>query len=118
VISRKVDKAEWKPLFDFLSKQLLAGKRAEVEVAFLDLGDQIQVEWLPLIGLVYDHKDDIVEVALEGIDHIIYHPREIYLAEDAGVFTSFDIIDGSGKHQIVKLKDPLMLPAPQSQNPA
>jgi hypothetical protein len=114
MISRKLDKSEWKPLFDFLSKQLLEGKRAEVEVASLDLGAQVAVKWLPLIGIVYDHKDDVVEVALDGVDHLIYGPREIYLVEDAGLFFSFDVVDANGRHQIVKVKDPLTLPGPQA----
>ena len=32
-----------------MSKALL-GKRAEIEVASLDLGDQIAVEWIPMLG--------------------------------------------------------------------
>jgi uncharacterized protein DUF5335 len=114
MINRKLDKKEWNPLLDFLSKHLLQGQKAEIEVASLDLGVQIEAEWLPLIGLVYDPKDDIVEVALEGVDHIIRHPREIYFAEDAGRFISLDIVDDKGAHQIVKLRDPFMLPAPKA----
>jgi hypothetical protein len=34
-------------------------------------------EWPPLRGVAYDPKDDVLEVALEGIDHLIEHPREI-----------------------------------------
>jgi hypothetical protein len=56
MINRKVDKAEWKQFFDFLSKQV-EGTHAEIEVASLKLDDQIEAEWLPLIGLVYDRKD-------------------------------------------------------------
>jgi hypothetical protein len=114
MISRKVEKNEWKPLFDFLSK-LLEGKHAEIDVASLDLGDQVEVEWLPVIGFVYDPKNDIVEIALEGVDHLIYGPREIYFAEEAGKFLGVDILDAKGVHQIVKLKDPLMLPDPEAQ---
>jgi hypothetical protein len=117
MITRKIDRDEWKPLFDSLSK-LLEGKQAEVEVASLEVGDQIEVKWLPLLGLVYDPKDDIVEIALEGVDHIIYHPQEIYFAEDAGRFFGFDILDAKGTHQIVKMKDPLMLPAAEAQRVA
>jgi hypothetical protein len=117
MISRKLDRAEWKSLFDFLSKDLLQGKRAEVEVAGLDLGDQIEAKWLPLGGIVYDHKDDVIEVALgdgeNHVDHLIYGPREIYLVEDAGMFFNFDVLDRDGRHQIVKVRDPLTLPAPQ-----
>jgi hypothetical protein len=112
MVTQKIEKAKWRPFLDFLTK-LLAGKRAEIEVASLAVGDQIEAEWLPLIGLVYDPKDDLIEVALEGHDHLIHHPRELYFAEDAGQFMSLEMVDAEGNHEIVKLKDPLMLPAPQ-----
>ena len=42
-------------------------RRAEIEVASLDLGDQIEAEWLPLLGITYDDKDDVLEIALEEL---------------------------------------------------
>jgi hypothetical protein len=75
---RKLDKANWHAFFDFISK-LLEGKQVEVEVASLALGDHVAAEWLPLLGLVYDPKDDLVEVTLDGVDHMIPKPREIYV---------------------------------------
>lgn len=108
---RKLEKPKWRPFLDALS-ELLPGKVAEVEVASLKLGDQVEAEWLPLIGITYDPKDDIVEVALEGVDHLIYHPREIYLDNGSGTITSLEIIDAGGVKQIVKLKDELALPQP------
>jgi hypothetical protein len=33
--------------------------------------------------------------------------------EDAGRFLSLDVLDREGRHQIVKVIDPLMLPASQ-----
>jgi len=114
MINRKVEKPEWKQFFDFLSKQA-EGTRAEIEVASLKLGDQIEAAWLPVIGLVYDHKDNFVEIALEAskrdiVDHIIQEPREIYFAEEGRQFMGLDVIDSEGAHHIVKLKDSLMLP--------
>ena len=114
MINRKIDKKEWKQFFDFLSKQV-EGTLAEIQVASLKLGDQIEAEWLPVIGLVYDHKDNSVEIALEAskrdvVDHIIREPREIYFAEDGRLFMGLDVIDSEGAHHIVKLKDSLMLP--------
>ena len=35
---RKLDKKEWRPFFDFVSK-MLPGKQAEIEVASLKLDD-------------------------------------------------------------------------------
>jgi hypothetical protein len=108
MFNRKLDKAEWESFFNFLSKQL-EGKLAEIEIASLKVGDQIEAEWLPLVGIAYDPKDDIVEIALEDHDHIINKPREIYFAEEGTQFMGLDILDGEGAHQIVKLRDPLML---------
>jgi hypothetical protein len=108
---RKLDKSEWRPFFDRISKALI-GKRAEVEVASLALGDQIEVECLPLIGIAYDPKDDILEVALDGVDHPIPHPQEIYIDETTELLNSLEVIDRDGTSQIVHLRNPLMLPAP------
>jgi hypothetical protein len=108
---RKLEKAQWRSYFDTLSK-LLEAKEAEIEVASLDLGDQVQAKWLPFLGIAYDPEDDVVEVALEDLDHMIYRPREIYVDDEVGGLTSIEIEDASGAKQIVKLKDKLLLPAP------
>ena len=108
---RRLEKSKWHAFFDGLSK-MLEGKRAEIEVASLALGDQIEAEWLPLLGLAYDPKDDLFAVTLDGVDHMIRKPREIYLDDDVGGLMSIEIVDAEGTRQIVKLRDPLMLPAP------
>lgn len=110
---RKLDEANWHTYFDRVS-DLLVGKRAEVEVVSLGLGDQIEAEWLPLLGIVYDDKDDIIEIALEDLDHLIRSPREVYIDDSGIVLTSLEIVDADGNKQIVQLRDPLMLPAPSS----
>jgi hypothetical protein len=110
--ARKLDKKEWRPFLDSVSKAL-EGKQAEIEVASLDLGDQIQAKSVPLLGLVYDPNDDIVEVALDGLDHMVHKPREIYVDTGVGGLMSLEIVDAEGNKQIVKLRDPLMLPSAQ-----
>jgi hypothetical protein len=110
---RRLEKPEWRSFFDAMSKSLEA-EVAEVEVASLDLGDQTQAEWLPLIGITYDPRDDAVEIALDGLDHMIREPREIYLDDGAAGLTSLEIVDANGVKRIVKLKDQLILPAPQT----
>jgi hypothetical protein len=108
---QKMDKADWRAFFDWLSQGLL-GARAEIEIASLDLGDQIEAEWVPLLGLTYDDKDDLLEVALEGAEHLIYGPREIWADLNVGEMMSFEVIDGRGVSQIINLRQPLMLPSP------
>jgi hypothetical protein len=109
--ARKLDKAEWKPFFEAVSK-VLGAKHAEIEVLSLNIGDQVEAEWLPLVGITYDPKDDILDVALAELDHVIPNPREIYV-EDGGVgLASVAVADGDGKRHLINLRDPLALPAP------
>jgi Family of unknown function (DUF5335) len=107
--TRKLEKSEWGVFFNDLSKRL-KDAQAEIEIASLKLGDQVQANWLPLFGVVYDPQDDIFEIALKGLDHLIRGPREVYVVEDAGKLVSVEIIDGDNNHQIVKLKEPVGAP--------
>jgi hypothetical protein len=105
----KLEKAAWHAYFDRISKTL-EGKRAEIEIDALALGNQIEAEWLPLLGIVYDPRSDIVEIILEGLDHMIHQPRELYIDQDAHGLNSLEVIDADDVRQIVRLRDPLMLP--------
>ncbi len=110
-MAEKLEKSQWRGYFDRVSKAL-AGKRAEIEVASLKLGDRIEAEWLPLVGISYDQKNDVIDIALEGLTHLIHKPREVYIEENGPELSSLEVIDAEGARQIVVLKDPLMLPAP------
>jgi hypothetical protein len=111
--AQKIDRPAWQAFFDTISKGLV-GVRAEIEVASLALGDQIEAEWLPLLGITYDPKDDVLEIALGGLDHLIPRPQELYADAGAGALLSFEVIDGDGASQIIMLREPLMLLAPSS----
>jgi uncharacterized protein DUF5335 len=100
---------QWRPFFDRMSKGLI-GKWAEVEVASLDLGDQITIEWIPLIGITYDSRDDLLDVALDRTNHLIRHPNQIVVDETAAGLASVAVVDGEGVRQVVRLKEPLRLP--------
>ena len=109
-----VPQPEWKAYFDRLSRALL-GKRAEVEVASLDLGDQIVAEWIPLIGITYDSREDLLDVALDRSNHLIRHPRQIVVEEAPAGVASVAVTDSDGLQQIVRLKTPMMLPPPSGK---
>ena len=101
--------SDWAGWFGQLSREL-QGKRAEIEVASLDLGDQIVAEWIPILGITYDPHNDLLDVALDRIDHLIRHPREIVVDLGPVGVSSVVVVDADGARQIVKLKDPLALP--------
>jgi hypothetical protein len=106
---RKLERSEWHGYFDRMSKALI-GKRAEIEVASLDLGDQIEADWIQVLGIVYDFKDDVLEIALDGLDHLIPKPQAIYVDEGPGGLISFEAVDSNDARHIVQFREPLMLP--------
>jgi hypothetical protein len=108
---KAVKKSDWASFGERVTKGLI-GKRAQIEVDSLKLGAQIQAQWVTLFGVDYDPKDDLFEVALEGLDHLINKPREIYAEESASGLTLLAIVDGEGTRHLVRFKDPVMLPPP------
>jgi hypothetical protein len=46
-----------------------------------------------------------------GTNHLIRRPREIVVEEDASGLKSVAVVDADGARQIVRLKEPLLLPA-------
>jgi hypothetical protein len=102
-------KPRWQAYFDRVSKALGA-KRMLIEVTGLGLGDQVEAEWIPVLGLSYDPKDDVLVVAGEGLKHLIRHPRQIHVEQELDSLQSIEAIDGEGNHHIALLKDPLSLP--------
>jgi hypothetical protein len=108
---RTVPPSEWRPFFDRIANGLLLGKWAEVEVASPDFGDQIVAEWVPLLGVTYDSRDDLLDIALDRADHLVYHPKQIVVEENADGLLSIAVTAANGTRQIVRLKEPLKLPA-------
>jgi hypothetical protein len=110
----RLETTQWGPFLNYLSKSL-EGSWVEIEAASLALGAQVQNRWLPLLGLAYDPKDDLIELALEGLDHLIHRPRDVFVDQGSeALVASVEIIDADGLRQIVKFKEPLMLPPPQA----
>jgi len=107
-----VKRDKWQSYFDMLTKSL-EGKRVTIDVGALKTGEQVEAEDLVLLGITYDPRDDLIEVSMEDLDHMIRSPRNVQIAfGDKGV-EAIQITNKDGGQQIVHLKDPLLLPAPK-----
>ncbi|GAB6067325.1 DUF5335 family protein [Methylothermus subterraneus] len=106
-----VPKSQWETYFANLSKHLKASQ-AELEVAAMNLGDQLEAEWLPFYGVSYDPKDDIIEFTLQDVDHLVRRPQEVYVDDDVEGLHSIEVVDGDGVRHLAKLKEALKLPPP------
>jgi hypothetical protein len=108
---QKFDRSKWIGVCTAVSIGLL-GKRAEIEVVSPADGILIEAHWLPVIGIAYDPVNDTLKIMLDGVDHVVFQPREMYLDFGLGGIQSLGILDQENAWQIVLLRDPLMLPRP------
>jgi hypothetical protein len=106
---QRFDRSIWINVCAAISANLL-GKRAEIE--FVSLADGLLTEALkqPVLGIIYDPENDVLKILLEGIDHFVFQPKEMYLDFGLGGDVSLGIVDKDNAWQIVMLHDPLMLP--------
>jgi hypothetical protein len=96
----RLDKRAWQGYFDAMSK-VLPGKQAEIEVNSLRIGAQLESDFVPLLGITYDHQSDLLEIV-----------REVYIDHDGVNLNSVSVTDADGVQQVIRLRDPAMLPAP------
>jgi hypothetical protein len=103
----------WREFFDEMTA-LLRRKLVEVEVVGVDIGDQVETEWLPLSGLTYDPGEDALYVQTgpaEAVnEHPIGQPREIFIELGPAGVSTFVVIDAESRKQFLRLRSPLELP--------
>lgn len=105
--TRKLEPVEWQGYFSAMGHNVQA-RAARVEVTGLDIGDQVEAEWLPLLGITYEPREKVLNVAVEGMDHMIVDPQEIYVQEEPDL-QSLEVRDADGHQQIIKLRPPLKI---------
>jgi len=108
---RNLERFRWQAYFDLISRELL-GKRAEIEVASLALGSQVAAEWVAVLGITYEPRAATIRIMLDGLDHPVPHPQDVYVDEGPAGLANVEITDASGTRHIIRLREPLMLSAP------
>jgi uncharacterized protein DUF5335 len=106
---RRLRKTEWRSYLDRVARALL-GKHAAIEIRSPQFSNEIEADWLPLLGISYDPKKDILEVAVTGLKHMIRKPQHLVVEEDGGRLATLEIIDQDGISQIVRLREEPILP--------
>jgi hypothetical protein len=107
----RIDKPQWQPFFDRVSRALGA-KSVDIDIVAPGFEDEAQARHLALVGLSYDSKDDLFAVIGDDLEHNIEHPREIMVDATVGSLREIDIVDRAGNHHHLRLVDPLLLPPP------
>lgn len=93
--------------FDAFSKRFLretSPEYVDVEVLFGDAPRHAIHRALPLTGITYDRKSNVLEFSFESGEHRIYKPREVMAAvEPDGFMSALEIVRDDGAREIVKI---------------
>jgi hypothetical protein len=118
-ITQELAADRWAEYFDALA-QRSDGHLVTIEVMSEQLGDQTDVERLPLQAIGYDPKDDLLEVSVGGrstrypvvLRHFISSPQTVSVEEVAGSSPSAILVtDASGVRTLIRLFEPAALEA-------
>jgi hypothetical protein len=85
------------------------GRCVELDVASLGLGDRVEARWLPLLGVVFDVRGDVLEIALDGVGHSILAPRAIHLEETERGLVALEIVAADDTVETLRFREPLAL---------
>jgi len=107
--TRSLPKTQWESYFDRLARHLKASQ-AEIEVVGMNLGDQLEGEWVPFYGISYDPRSDVIEMVLEGVEHLVTKPSEVIVDEGVEGLDSIEILASDGVRHVAKFKKALKLP--------
>jgi hypothetical protein len=106
--SKKIEKSHWQKYFDKFSHDYLKDDQPEyieIQVMSDDIGVQPEAEWSVLTGITYDPKNDILEIQYENMEHIISHPKEIYVNEEEdGWLTGMLVIQEDGERNVIDIR--------------
>lgn len=109
MLNRKIYREKWQKFFDRLSKNF----RTDGEKKYVNLrlfmpekaGTMDLARWLPLYGITYDPKEDILHVILEGITHRA-RPLVIWASADPdGNYERFLVLCRDGSRVSISLSD-------------
>ncbi|HEX3533099.1 MAG TPA: DUF5335 family protein [Gemmatimonadaceae bacterium] len=103
----RVPNDQLKTYFDKFTKHFLLRESTnamDVEILSADWGDQIAAEAAHLYGITYDPKDNALEFELEGGDHRVTKPKEVWTAEELdGFVKAIEIVRDDGTREIARV---------------
>ena len=94
--------------FDTFTKHFLlheSTNAADVEVLTPELGDQFEAEGARLMGISYDPHTRSIDIELEGGEHRVYNPSEVWVVEEGdGHLKSIEMVQPGGTRELVRIR--------------
>ena len=106
--TRRIPATQWGTLFDRFTRTYLKDDFPEtvtIEVVSPEVGDQFAAKGARLLGITYDPKSSALEVALDGNDHLVFRPVEIWVVENErdGFIDTIDLVRADGTKEVLHL---------------
>ena len=102
--------------FDKFTKHFLLRESttvADVEILAPDSGDQFVAEGVQLRGITYDPKEKAIEFELDGADHRVPRPKEVWTTEEPdGFISAIEIVREDATREIVRVNRRGIRPSP------
>ena len=108
--TRKLENRDWQRYFDGVAKRI-PSMRVGVSILGDDIGVQPEAQGSALIGISWDHNDQVLTVDTPNWSHRLERPVEIYVEEEAGTLASIEVVGQDGTKQILQLQPLPSLPA-------
>jgi hypothetical protein len=106
--TRRVPTDQLEQLFTHFTRNFLirqSTNSVDVEVLNADSGDQFEAEGARIFGITFDPKENSVEFELDGGDHRIINPREVWVAEEPdGFIKSIEVVRDDGTREVARVK--------------
>jgi hypothetical protein len=94
--------------FDSFSKHFLMQESTvatDVEVLTSELGDQFAAEGARLMGISYDPRSRSIDIEMEGDDHRVYNPSEVWVVEEEdGFLKVIEMVQTDGTREVVRIR--------------
>lgn len=100
---------QWKPYFEAFTRKHLRPDAAgivTIEAVSSSIGDQVLATNARLLGLSYDPHGKMLEVQLEGSDHLVFKPAEVWVLEGDrdDVIATFELVRPDGVKEILHVQ--------------
>jgi hypothetical protein len=116
--TKRVPNDQLKTYFDKFTRHFLVRESTnavDVEVLAPDWGDQFAAEGAHLFGITYDPKDNALEFEIEGGDHRVTKPKEVWTAEEFdGFVKAIEIVRDDGTREVARVNRLGITPAPST----
>lgn len=106
--SYAIPRERWSSYFDTFAKRFLRDEVPEVatiHVADGARGRQRAVSGVRVLGITYDRRDHVLDVALEGLDHLVLRPVAIWAREaEDGFIDELTVLREDGLRETIALQ--------------